>query len=154
MPVEGTPVIVRIGIDDPAAAAAARFGRLLQQRGVVMEGRMRARHRSLALPEMATATEPEGVEVARLARQPLTASLRRTGKSSQNLYAELMLRRLGLIRGNGSRADGLGMVEAVVTEAGVERAAFDLHDGAGMSVYNRVSPRATTTFLLWTLSQP
>ena len=34
------------------------------------------------------------------------------------------------------------------------RAAFDLHDGSGMSVYNRVSPRATATFLRWTMAQP
>ena len=166
MPVRGTAITLRIGIDDPAAVAAERFRRLLEQRGVGIEGRVRARHRPLTLADdpaareaAATsngdrAAEADGVEVERLTRQPLTASLRRIGKSSQNLYAELMLRRLGLIEGTGSRADGLGVVEAVLADAGVERAAFDLHDGSGMSVYNRVSPRATTTFLLWTMSQP
>lgn len=166
MPVGSSAITLRIGIDDPAAAAAVRFRRLLEQRGVVIEGRVRARHRPLTLADdpiaretPATANqdrvaEADGVEVARLVRQPLAGSLRRIGKSSQNLYAELMLRRLGLIEGTGSRADGLVEVEAVLAEAGVERAAFDLHDGSGMSVYNRVSPRATTTFLRWTMSQP
>lgn len=166
MPVQGTAITLRIGIDDPAAMAAERFRRLLEQRGVVIEGRVRSRHRPLALADdpaaRATSTmaigdraaEADGVEIARLSRQPLTTSLRRIGKSSQNLYAELMLRRLGRIEGTGSRADGLNEVEAVLADAGVERTDFDLHDGSGMSVYNRVSPRATTTFLLWTMSQP
>ena len=166
MPVESATITLRVGIDDPARAAAARFGRLLDQRGVAIEGRIRARHRALTLADDPTAraalntvnedraAEADGVEVARLTRQPLAVSLQRIGKSSQNLHAELMLRRLGLIEGTGSRADGLEEVEAVLADAGVERAAYDLHDGSGMSVYNRVSPRATTTFLLWTTSQP
>lgn len=165
MPAAATAIMLRIGIDDPAAVAAERFRRLLEQRGVEIEGRVRARHRSLTLADDPAAranpttanddrtAEAAGEEIASLTRQPLTASLRRIGKSSQNLYAELMLRRLGLIEGTGSRADGLDVVETVLAEAGVERSAFDLHDGSGMSVYNRVSPRAATTFLLWTMSQ-
>lgn len=155
------PLTLRIGIDDPAETAAFRFRRLLEQRGVVVEGEARARHRPLALADDPTAragqierAPEEGVEIARLARRPLSLGLQRIGKNSQNLHAELMLRRLGLIEGGGSRADGLAVVEAQMAEAGVARAAFDLHDGSGMSVYNRVSPRATAEFLRWTMDQP
>ncbi|WP_448793511.1 D-alanyl-D-alanine carboxypeptidase/D-alanyl-D-alanine endopeptidase [Brevundimonas sp.] len=155
------PLTLRIGIDDPAETAALRLRNLLEQRGVVVEGEARARHRPLALSDdPAARMDPverlpgEGVEVARLDRRPLNLSLQRIGKNSQNLHAELMLRRLGLIEGTGSRADGLALVEVEMAQAGVERAAFDLHDGSGMSVYNRVSPRATTDFLRWTMSQP
>ncbi|MFC5344473.1 D-alanyl-D-alanine carboxypeptidase/D-alanyl-D-alanine-endopeptidase [Brevundimonas staleyi] len=161
LPVGSAPLTLRIGIDDPAETAALRFRRLLEQRGVLVEGEARARHRPLALSDDPAARtgaaerEPEdGVEVARLARRPLSLSLQRIGKNSQNLHAELMLRRLGLIEGTGSRADGLALVEAEMAEAGVTRAAFDLHDGSGMSVYNRVSPRAAADFLRWTMSQP
>lgn len=161
MAAESAAVALRVGIDDPAETAALRFRRLLEQRGVTVEGEVRARHRPLALSDdPATRTGPveraaeEGVEIARVARRPLDLSLQRIGKNSQNLHAELMLRRLGLLEGGGSRADGLALVEAELAEAGVARAAFDLHDGSGMSVYNRVSPRATTTFLHWTMSQP
>lgn len=154
------PVTLRIGIDDPAATAALRFRRLLEQRGVVVEGEARARHRGLALSDDPAArigpvelVEPDGVEIARLVRRPLILSLQRIGKNSQNLHAELMLRRLGLIERGGSRADGLAVVEAEMADAGVGRAAFDLHDGSGMSVYNRVSPRATADFLRWTIGQ-
>lgn len=146
-------VVLRVGIDDPALTAALRFRRLLEQRGVVIEGGVRARHRPLALADAAEPVEARRVEIARLARRPLSPSLRRIGKNSQNLYAELMLRRLGLTEGSGSRADGLALVEAQIEAAGITRSAFDFHDGSGMSVYNRVSPRATTEFLRWTMGQ-
>lgn len=155
------PVPLRIAVDDPAEAAAVRFRRLLEQRGVTVVGEARARHRPLDLSDdPATRIDPAdrigplGERVARLIRRPLTLSLLRISKSSQNLHAELLLRRLGSIEGTGSRAYGLAVVEAVMAGAGVSRAAWDLQDGSGMSVYNRVSPRATTTFLRWTQTQP
>ena len=161
MPLGGVAMTLRVGVDDPAFTAAARFRRLLGQRGVTVEGEVRARHRPLALaddPATGDAAldpvERDGEEVARLARPPLLTSLTRTAKFSQNLHAELVLRRLGRLEGEGSRAEGLAQVQAVMAAAGVERAAYDLYDGSGMSSYNRVSPRATTTFLRWTMTQP
>lgn len=159
--VGSAPVALRIAVEDPAEAAALRFRRLLDQRGVRVGGEARARHRPLNLSDdpavrvgPAERIAPSGEMVARLIRGPVSLSLLRIAKSSQNLHAELMLRRLGAIDGTGSRADGLAVVEAVMAEAGVPRAAWDLQDGSGMSVYNRVSPRATTTFLRWTQTQP
>lgn len=160
--VGAVPTTIRIGLDDPAMAAAARFRRLLVQRGVVVQGEVRARHRPLTFADngqpragaWAVDADPEGVEIARLPRPPLLETLTRISKVSQNLHAELMLRRLGALEGSGSRVSGLEQVEAVLAQAGVSRAAFDLQDGSGMSAYNRISPRATTTFLLWTTRQP
>lgn len=157
---ESAPVALRIGLDDPALSAAVRFRRLLQARGVVVGGRTEARHRPLnpsGDPEARAGplaeTQDEGEEIARLPRGALMQSLQRIGKASQNLHAELMLRRLGRSVGAGSRADGLAAVERALGQAGVARAGWDIQDGSGMSVYNRVSPRATATFLLWSMHQ-
>ena len=97
---------------------------------------------------------PRGIEIGRLLPPPLIDDLRFLNKQSQNLHAEVVLRRLGLIEGGGSRMDGLAIVEAMLDEAGVDRMTWDLSDGAGMSVYNRVTPRTVAHFLKWTSEQP
>ena len=161
MPVGGAAVALRVGLDDPALMAALRFRSLLEARGVTVDGAVRARHRPRDLSDAPVqdeaspaGVEPEGVEAARLVRPPLLGSLTRTAKYSQNLHAELMLRRLGRVEGDGSSADGLAQVRAMLATAGIEPSAFDLYDGSGLSAYNRISPRATATFLLWTSGQP
>jgi D-alanyl-D-alanine carboxypeptidase/D-alanyl-D-alanine-endopeptidase (penicillin-binding protein 4) len=155
MPVGAASARLRVGLDDPALTAARRFRRLLEARGVTVEGEVRARHRSPTLTDaVAPVSRIDGVEVARLARPPLLATLTRTARFSQNLHAELMLHRLGRLDGTGARADGLARIEAMMATAGLPREAFDLYDGSGLSTYNRVSPRAVTTFLLWTMDQP
>ena len=96
--------------------------------------------------------EPEAL--ARLTPPPLAEDLTRINKVSQNLHAELMLRRLGLIAGTGSIEDGVAVVAAMMARAGVPRTGWDLSDGSGMSTYNRVAPRAVVALLRWAAAQP
>jgi serine-type D-Ala-D-Ala carboxypeptidase/endopeptidase (penicillin-binding protein 4) len=154
---------IPMAVEDPAEIAAWRFRRLLEARGVKIEGKTVARHRPLALADDPAAREaglppppekPAGAEIARLLPPPLIEDVRFLMKQSQNQHAEVLLRRLGLVEGRGSRADGLAIIEAMLTESGAERSAWDLHDGSGMSVYNRVTPRMVARFLLWTTQQP
>jgi D-alanyl-D-alanine carboxypeptidase/D-alanyl-D-alanine-endopeptidase (penicillin-binding protein 4) len=154
-PPQGVP----LAVEDPALAAAMRFRRLLEARGVTVEGAV-VRHRSLSLadePEFrgegADAPAHDGAEIARLLPPTVIEELTFLMKQSQNLHAEQFLRRLGLVDGDGSRADGLAVVEAMLTEAGADRRAWDFSDGSGMSVYNRVTPRMVARFLLWTSKQ-
>lgn len=157
----GQPELLRLGIDDPAHYAAWRFKTMLEERRVRVKGRVGTRHR---LPSPADdskvrngapaprAAQPEAL--ARLAPPPLSEDLALINKASQNLHAELMLRRVGLQAGTGSIADGLAAVQAMLARAGVPRAGYDLSDGSGMSTYNRVAPRAMVTFLRWVAAQP
>lgn len=142
------PQRLRLGIDDPADYAAARFAALLAARGVRVTGRVFARHRG------DSGAGGAGTIVARLTPPPLVRDLRETAKVSQNLHAELLLRRLGRLSGNGSIADGAAEVRRVLDRAGVPRRAADFSDGSGMSTYNRVSPRGVVAFLRWAAMQP
>jgi serine-type D-Ala-D-Ala carboxypeptidase/endopeptidase (penicillin-binding protein 4) len=153
--------IIPMAVEDPAVTAAWRFRRLLEQRGVAVEGEARARHRPLALSDEPEARiegkAPEdtpGVEIGRLLPPPLIEDLRFLMKESQNLHAEMLLRRLGRIEGGGSVKDGLAMVADMLTGAAAEPTAWDLWDGSGMSAYNRVTPRMVARFLRWTTTQP
>lgn len=160
------PDTSNLAVEDPALSAAWRFMRLLRERGVVIEGQHLARHRPLVLRDTnrergegaaqprSPGSETAGGEIARLLPPPLIDDLRFIMKQSQNLHAEVLLRRLGLIEGEGSRADGLAIVEATIQESGADRNAWDLSDGSGMSVYNRLTPRMVARFLRWTTQQP
>lgn len=144
------PATLRLGVDDPEALAASRLEDLLRARGVQVDG---STSRSRFAPTAPRSPDAPG-DLARLTPPPLAEDIVRINKDSQNLHAELLLRRIGLARGNGSIASGLAEVESMMARAGVPRTGWDLSDGSGMSTYNRVSPRAMTGLLRWIARQP
>ncbi|WP_277981247.1 D-alanyl-D-alanine carboxypeptidase/D-alanyl-D-alanine endopeptidase [Sphingomonas phyllosphaerae] len=150
-----------VAIDDPAHRAAWRLAALLRAAGVRVTGRVTVRHRPSSGaddPARRGATPlprvPEGAVLARLTPPPLADDLRATMKASQNLHAELLLRRVGATRGSGSVADGQAAVRALLDRAGVAHAATEFADGSGMSSYDRITPRAAVALLRWTQAQP
>ncbi|HEY0013167.1 MAG TPA: D-alanyl-D-alanine carboxypeptidase/D-alanyl-D-alanine-endopeptidase [Allosphingosinicella sp.] len=155
------PQTLRLSLDDPAHFAAWRFKSMLEARGVRVGGEAQVRRRALsaaddparrgAAPAM---RPPEPDALARLTPPPLTEDIADINKTSQNLHAELMLRRVGLARGTGSIADGVAAVAAMMERAGVPRTGWDISDGSGMSTYNRMAPRAIVTFLRWAAARP
>ena len=155
------PELVRLGIDDPAHYAAWRLKSLLEARGVRVAGKVAVRHRALRPADdpavragAPPARPPRSEPLAQLAPPPLAGDIALTNKVSQNLHAELLLRRVGLQQGTGSIADGLAAVRSMLERAGVPRASFDFSDGSGMSTYNRVAPRGMIAFLRWAAEQP
>lgn len=157
----GTTVeTVRVGIDDPAHYAAWRFRKLLEERGVRVSGKVTVRRRATTPADDPAnrgnppVRAPRVAGLAQLTPPPLSEDLTHINKVSQNLHAELLLRRAGLVRGMGSTQDGLAEVRAMLTLAGVPRTAYDFSDGSGMSTYNRVAPRGMTVFLRWIAAQP
>jgi serine-type D-Ala-D-Ala carboxypeptidase/endopeptidase (penicillin-binding protein 4) len=158
---EVRPQTIPMAVEDPALTGAWRLKRALERRGVVVEGEIRARHRP---PTLADEPETRGegalspartqVEIGRLLPPPLIEDIRFLNKQSQNLHAEVLLRRLGLIEGGGSIKDGLAIIEQMLTEFGARRDSWNFSDGSGMSVYNRVTPRMVARFLFEASKRP
>ncbi|HEX8468563.1 MAG TPA: D-alanyl-D-alanine carboxypeptidase/D-alanyl-D-alanine-endopeptidase [Allosphingosinicella sp.] len=155
------PERLRLGIDDPAYYAAWRLKALLEARGVRVAGAVQVQHRPLrpyddpavrngAPPPRPPQSEP----LAQLIPPPLSDNLTLINKISQNLHAELLLRRVALEDGTGSIADGVAAVKRMLAQAGVPKEQAELSDGSGMSTYNRFSPRGIVTFLGWARKQP
>jgi D-alanyl-D-alanine carboxypeptidase/D-alanyl-D-alanine-endopeptidase (penicillin-binding protein 4) len=159
--IDATPAILQLGIDDPAHYAAWQFRAMLAARGVKVTGAIGVRHRPLLPADDPTvrgaapaARPPQQAVLARLAPPPLAEDLIRINKVSQNLHAELVLRRIGRNAGSGSIADGLAVVRQVLAQAGVPRIDYDFADGSGMSTYNRLAPRGVIALLRWIAVQP
>jgi D-alanyl-D-alanine carboxypeptidase/D-alanyl-D-alanine-endopeptidase (penicillin-binding protein 4) len=161
---DAKPRMWKLGIDDPADYAAWRLKVLLEARGVKVKGGVQVRHRPLtpqddpeyraknSLPVVQTT--PNDQVLARLTPPPFAEDLKHINKVSQNLHAELTLRRVAFQQGSGSIADGVAKVEKMLVAAGVPRTAWDFSDGSGMSSYNRVAPRGTVGLLRWVAAQP
>lgn len=143
------PETLSLGIDDPAHYAAWRLKTLLRERRIRVSGEVMVRHRPLSSPPA-----PQEPALARLTPPPLTVDLAVINKDSQNVHSELMLRRIGRVRGDGSLADGIAAVDAMMKRAGVPRSYYDFSDGSGMSTYNRVAPRGTVMLMRWIDAQP
>ncbi len=156
------PYKERLGIDDPAHYAAWTLRRMLEARGVKVRGQITVRHRPVTLgddPKLRAGHEiqlrmPFAAFIGGHTAPPLAEDIAIINKVSQNLHAELLLRRIGRLNGTGSLADGTAALEQVLTGAGIPRTGYDFSDGSGMSSYNRVSPRAAVTLLRWARTQP
>ncbi|RYY25459.1 MAG: D-alanyl-D-alanine carboxypeptidase/D-alanyl-D-alanine-endopeptidase [Sphingomonadales bacterium] len=154
------PDLSRMGIDDPAHYAAWRLKGMLEARGVKVKGAVRVRHRAtmpsdeFSVRKALFQRAAEAPVLARLTPAPLGEDLKVINKISQNLHADLALRRVSMKSGSGSIGDGMLEVEAMLKAAGVARTAWDLSDGSGMSTYNRVAPRGMVQLLRWISVQP
>ncbi|AHK70440.1 hypothetical protein AD931_01540 [Gluconobacter oxydans] len=148
----GAPVqTLKIGIDDPALSAARHFRSLLREAGIRVQT-IQVRHRLTK-----TAVDTPGADARILATLPapdLKDDIRHLLKVSQNLHAELLLRRLALVHGNGSVEDGIAERKQVLTTLGLPAAGFSLYDGSGMSPYNRVTPQTIIQLLRLSNNQP
>jgi D-alanyl-D-alanine carboxypeptidase/D-alanyl-D-alanine-endopeptidase (penicillin-binding protein 4) len=164
-----------LAVDDPAAFTASAFKEALRGRGVTVAGTGTSAHRysietgafaaerampikpppaRVGLDTIAAPLEGRKVLATRVS-VPVAEDITMTNKLSQNLHAELLLRLLGKIHGtDGSFAEGARVVRQFVTGVGVEDNDFFLYDGSGMSMDDRVAPRALTKLLVYVARQP
>jgi len=164
---------VNLAVEDPAEFTAAAFKEALRSRGVNVAGAPASRHKSSAstgdfdsereLPlklsrsSQSTIAAPlEGRKIlATHISVPLAQDITVINKTSQNLHAELLLRLLGKVHGtDGSFAQGARVVRQFLLGAGVDDNDFYLYDGSGMSMDDRIAPRAYTQLLAYAARQP
>lgn len=132
---DSKPQVMAVAIPDPAQHFLQQFRLALTTEGI------RVQEASVA-SKVGTGDEPE---LAAVESPPLATLSAQTNQPSNNLYAETLLRSLGVLKNEKSQntaAVGLEVVQATLTELGVDPASYILADGAGLSRHNLVSPEA------------
>jgi D-alanyl-D-alanine carboxypeptidase/D-alanyl-D-alanine-endopeptidase (penicillin-binding protein 4) len=170
IPAEGFHV--DLAVEDPAEFTAQAFQEALVSRGVKVAGTPESAHRwpvdtaefkdERAKPITLRRIQDEAVYastngnqvVAKRVSVPLGEDLKVINKVSQNLHAELILRLLGKLEGeDGSIVQGARVVRRFLLDAGIDDADFYFYDGSGMSMDDRMTPRAFTRLLSYAAKQ-
>jgi D-alanyl-D-alanine carboxypeptidase/D-alanyl-D-alanine-endopeptidase (penicillin-binding protein 4) len=150
LPAKSNPRKLTLAIQEPALHAAAMLKRLLEERGVKVDGGFR----SLSLPP----GPPSGQRRVVLAEHlsiPLGDSVRLVNKISQNLHTEMLLRAAARQKGLWATPDELAAFPAdFYAVAGIPPGDVVQTDGSGLSRHDLVTPRSIVALLLYAQKQP
>jgi D-alanyl-D-alanine carboxypeptidase/D-alanyl-D-alanine-endopeptidase (penicillin-binding protein 4) len=149
-----------LAIADPPQLIGQLFRHLLEQRGIVVRGRVEVVH----VTQFQAATQRDGVDLfhppprvvlAEHRSLPLREHVKLMNKISQNLHAEMLLRTLGReVKNYGSLAAGLQALEEFSAQVGVEKGETHFVDGSGLSREALVTPHATVKLLEYMARSP
>jgi serine-type D-Ala-D-Ala carboxypeptidase/endopeptidase (penicillin-binding protein 4) len=117
----------------PALAAAKEFRAALRHDGIVVPGKFRM------------GVAPDSAPLLAATRSlRLRAIVKRMNKKSDNYYAEMLLKRLGLVATGrkGTTAAGAKAVRRELARRGIPLAGVRVVDGSGLSRKDHVTPRA------------
>ncbi len=120
----------------PALAAAGRFRQILRSRGITTG-------------HVAVGTAPAGAyALAQVESRRLPDVLVDLDRESDNFAAELLLKEIGAeVGGAGTTAAGAAVVTHDLAAAGVPLQGVRIVDGSGLSLSDRLTPRALATLL-------
>lgn len=135
------PETAAIALLDPAHQFVQQFQAALMRQGI-------------SVGQTALSTTPIPIdrpEVAWIESPPLAELLIPTNRNSNNLYAESLLKTLGVrytpTRPDQATAAGVAAATAILTDLGLDPSSFVLADGSGLSRHNLVTPRALVDIL-------
>jgi len=136
------PEPVAVSIPDPATYALTRFRQLLRDRGMAISAVDVQTTPSDASSDVSTS----GVIVARVHSPTVAELVKETNQQSDNLYAETLLRLLGVNRPvqdftseRSTRERGLTALRLTLAAIGVEPYQYNPQDGSGLSRQNSLS---------------
>lgn len=170
----GHPDVEEIAVRDPAQFAADALKMLMAADGVALKGSVRVKHRfptdtrsfhaqvsepvDFQSPHSWAFDCPQHETPGVYACHPfpsLADDVSVTLKVSQNLHAEMLLKRMGKTYGDdGTFAQGARVVRQWLLNAGLDGDDFVFYDGSGLSSHDLVTPRTTAQLLAYATKQP
>lgn len=144
VPADAREEVQYVAVADPALFAARAFRAALADAGIRVAGGAWSTTDSTRY-----ARARQGAPLAEVRSRPLRDWIFPILNTSQNLFAEVLLKQLGRqFRGVGSWEAGIDVERRfLVDSVGVDSTQFSLSDGSGLSAINLVSPLAFTRLL-------
>lgn len=143
MSVDSEPEDFDVAVRDPAEHFLRHFQEALKSEGI-----------SVAQAKVASGNKSEDEqELASVESPPLSQLLIDTNQPSNNLYAEALLRTIGVVKKQSETKSlntaemGLAAIESTLTDLGVDPQGYAIEDGSGLSRHNLVSPEALVQLL-------
>jgi serine-type D-Ala-D-Ala carboxypeptidase/endopeptidase (penicillin-binding protein 4) len=141
MPAKSAPRKLVLAIEEPAQHAASLLAGLLTDRGVKIDGKVRAVH-------IADTDSTPRTILAEHVSVPLGDSVKLVNKISQNLHTEMLLRTAARQSGLWSTPDEmLKAPQDFYAAVGIAPDDVIQTDGSGLSRHDLVTPRAIATLL-------
>jgi len=144
VPISGRDRPDYVAVSDPNHYAALAFRQVLAEEGIAVLGATRGTTDSL-LYRAARQSTP----LAEVTSRPLSDWIFPILNTSQNWYAEMLLKQLGRRFGaGGSWHEGLAVERRfLIDSVGADSTQFSLSDGSGLSAVNLVSPQTFVQLL-------
>jgi D-alanyl-D-alanine carboxypeptidase/D-alanyl-D-alanine-endopeptidase (penicillin-binding protein 4) len=141
LPHTADPVSYQLAVLNPAQTFADALVQSLQSQGISVA--------QTTITDQAMA-DP-GTELAVIESPPLAELLIPTNQTSNNLYAEVLLKTLGVTQAGGVISDasaaGANAVAEALGDLGIDPTTIRLADGSGLSRHNLVTPEAMVNTL-------
>ncbi|MEJ2007908.1 MAG: D-alanyl-D-alanine carboxypeptidase/D-alanyl-D-alanine-endopeptidase, partial [Acidobacteriota bacterium] len=152
VPVYSDGVDEAISIENPPLYIGEMFRKLLEERGVKVDGRVVVRE--LTPAEAADGTGPReaknSIVLAEHDSLPLSQDIKVTLKVSQNLHAEMLLRTMAHVLDNeGSVENGLDILNGFAQKIGIPSEEVQFAGGSGLSRETMVTPDALARLLVF-----
>jgi D-alanyl-D-alanine carboxypeptidase/D-alanyl-D-alanine-endopeptidase (penicillin-binding protein 4) len=126
-----------IPVHDPPLFATSCFGKIIQDEGIYISGRVRtidpqnSKYSYKSFIPLCTHESPSLFEIAK----PLN-------KESDNFLSQQVFRTLGAeLKGKGSLKNSEAVIREFMEKAGIATEGLSMADGCGLSNFNRVTPR-------------
>ena len=150
-PINATNHTAAVAVHDPARWCVTLFQEALARRGITVSGQLRTVN-WLDRPAQPV-EDSKRVELGAVESRPVSEIVTRMMKSSQNLYAQLLLLQVGArqqtpaARNQTTEEAGLEEMNKFLSEAGISKGEVFLEDGSGLSRGALLTPNATVTLL-------
>lgn len=158
LPIDDTGFSTKVAFHKPAKLAALLFEQALKRAGVILKGKIIVVDGSLRSPLPPTEPEKNGlIELAYVESPPLSELIRVVNKFSQNLYAELLLRLVGKIKGLPNKDSDEAAIEVMkdfLSKANINSNSLGIYDGSGLSRRDLVNVLSTTKLLHYMSKSP